>query len=142
MKYEDCFEQINNMLINHHNEASQYQDLILNPDFDMYEKANKLGLFRIYCCLDKDEIVGYLTFVIYMHNHHKQILVASDDIYYMKPEYRKGFNVIKLFKFAEKHLKSIGVSVIKYTMSANSNNSKLFEFMGCKLSEKIFVKKI
>lgn len=142
MKYDECFEQIDKILNEHHNEASRYKDLVLNPDFEMYREANKKGLFRIYCCLDDDEIVGYLTFMVYMHNHYKQKLIAIEDIYYISPKYRKGYTAIKLFKFAEKHLKSIGVSFVQYTTSVKQDKSKLFEFLGCEFAEKVFYKSL
>lgn len=142
MKYDECFEQVNEMLSAHHNEASNYQDLVLNPDFEMYKQANKKGLFRIYCCLDDNQIVGYLTYLIFTHIHYKHKLIANQDIYYLKPDYRKGFIAVKLFKFAEKHLKSLGISYVQYSTNTKQDRSKLFEFLGCELTEKTFYKSL
>ena len=142
MIYVECFEQVNKMLTEHHREASNYQDVTLNPDFEMYKEANKKGLLRIYCCLDDDIIVGYLTYLIFSHIHYKHKLVANQDIYYLDGKYRKGFIAVKLFKFAEKHLKTIGVNYVQYSTNVKQDKSRLFEFLGCELREKTFHKSL
>ena len=74
--------------------------------------------------------------------HYKDCLLATEDIYYLKPEYRKGRTGIKMFQFAEKYLKSIGINMIRYTTKTHLDNSRLFDYLEYKFIEKVFIKRI
>ena len=89
---------------------------------------------------DGDELVGYIVFFVMPHIHSKNCLTAHEDIYFMKPEYRKGFNGINMFKFAQNYLESIGVNLILYSTKVEFDNTSLFNYLGCKPIDKIFTK--
>jgi hypothetical protein len=74
------------------------------------------------------------------HIHSKNCLTAHEDIYFMKPEYRKGFNGINMFKFAQNYLESVGVDLILYSTKVEFDNTSLFNYLGCKPIDKIFTK--
>ena len=77
------------------------KDFPLIPDYEVYERVAKSGNITCIVCMDDDEVVGYAIFLIQPHLHYKTCLTAFEDIYYLKPEYRKGRTGIKMFKFAE-----------------------------------------
>lgn len=141
-KYDECFAEVSSYFAQHYQELSATKDLVLNPDYEVYKNADKKGALRVYLCYHDELIIGYIVFFISPNLHYKDCLLATEDIYYLAPEYRKGTIGIKLFKFAEKHLKSLGVNMIRYSTKTHMDNSALFEYLDCKFIEKVFVKRI
>ena len=141
-KVSECFDEVLTLLDAHYQELSVTKHYKLNPCYEIYKANEKNGKCRVILCKDDDVIVGYIVFFIDINLHYQDCLLATEDIYYLKPEYRKGSTGIKMFKFAEKYLKSIGVNMIKYSTKVHLDNSRLFEFLGCEFTEKVFLKKL
>jgi hypothetical protein len=139
---KECFDEISQMFQKHYEELSVTKQFNLNPDFITYWEADKRKILKVVTCENNNEIIGYIVYFIGLNLHYKDCLLATEDIYYLKPEYRKGSTGIKMFKFAEKYLKSIGVNMIKYSTKVHLDNSRLFEFLGCEFTEKVFLKKL
>jgi hypothetical protein len=139
---KECFNEISQMFQKHYEELSVTKQFNLNPDFATYWEADKRKILKVVTCENDNEIIGYIVYFIGLNLHYKDCLLATEDIYYLKPEYRKGSTGIKMFKFAEKFLKSIGVNMIKYSTKVHLDNSRLFEFLGCEFTEKVFLKKL
>lgn len=141
-KVSECFDEVLSLLDNHYQELSVTKHYKLNPCFDLYKANEKNGKCRVILCKNDNEIIGYIIFFIDVNLHYKDCLLATEDIYYLKPEYRKGRTGIKMFKFAEEYLKSLGVNMIKYSTKVHSDNSKLFEYLGFSFTEKVYIKTI
>lgn len=112
----------------------------LMPDYEVYERIAKSGNITCIVCMDGDEVVGYVIFLIQPHLHYKTCLTAFEDIYYLKPEYRKGRIGIRMFKFAEDVLRSANVNRIIMHTKIHLDNSKLFEYLGYKHTDKLYTK--
>jgi len=141
-RVSDCFDEVLTLLDEHYQELSVTKHYKLNPYYDVYKENEKNGKCRVILCKNDNEIIGYIVFFIDVNLHYKDCLLATEDIYYLKPEYRKGRTGIKMFKFAEEYLKSLGVNMIKYSTKVHSDNSKLFEYLGCSFTEKVYIKTI
>lgn len=139
---QECFDRITKLFDEHYKELSVTQELKLNPDYKIYFDADKRNVVKVVLCEDDNELIGYIVFFVGPNLHHKDYLLATEDIYYLKPEYRKGRTGIKMFQFAEKYLKSIGINMIKYTTNIYLDKSRLFEYLGCNFIEKVFIKRI
>jgi hypothetical protein len=126
--------------VDHYDEIEVLKEFPLDLDFDTYESIYRSGKLVFVTAKDGDELIGYIVFFVTPHIHSKNCLTAHEDIYFLKPEYRKGHNGIKLFKFAQEHLKSIGVDLILYCTKVEFDNSSLFKYLGCKPIDKVFTK--
>jgi GNAT superfamily N-acetyltransferase len=139
---KDCFDRIIKLFDEHYNELSVTKEYDLNPCYEVYFEADKRNLVQVVLCENDDELIGYIVFFLAPSLHYKDCMQATEDIYYLKPQYRKGTIGIKMFKFAEKHLKSIGINMIRYSTKTHMDNTKLFEYLGYEFIEKVFIKKI
>jgi len=124
----------------HYEELCVTKDFPLAPDYDAYERLAEAGQIVCIVCMDGDELIGYIIFIVQPHLHYKTCLTAFEDIYYLKPEYRKGRTGIRMFKYAEEVLKSVGVNRIIMHTKVHLDNSRLFEYLGYKNSDKLFTK--
>lgn len=124
----------------HYEELCVTKDFPLLPDYDRYKQLCDMGCIRCITCSSDDELIGYIIFIIQPHLHYKTCLTAFEDIYYIKPEYRKGRIGIKLFQYAEKVLKASGVDRVIIHTKIHLDNSRLFEYLGYKNSDKLYTK--
>lgn len=76
-------------------------------------------------------LVGY--FVLFLTRHpHYDILTGSMDVYFLKPEFRKAANGLKLFRAMEDQVKSRGVRYLLATtrLDRGESASHVFQRLG------------
>ena len=133
-------EELKKLFPAHYDELCVTKDFPLQPDYEAYKRLGEAGMLRCINCRIDGEIVGYIVFVIQPHLHYMSCMTAFEDIYFIKKEYRKGRIGIKLFQYAEKVLKGIGVNRIIMHTKVHLDHSRLFEYLGYKHTDKLFTK--
>ena len=124
----------------HYEELCVTKEFDYEPDYDAYKRCAEAGMLRCITCRADGELIGYIIFLISPHLHYKSCITATEDIYFVKKEYRKGRIGIRLFQYAEKVLKERGVQRIVMHTKVHLDNSKLFEYLGYKWTDKVFTK--
>ncbi len=126
----------------HWKELALDQDRIkLSLDLTKYEKAEKDGILHIVTARENGKMVGYYTAGILPHLHYSNAgLMASTDMYFVLPEYRKGNTGARFMAAIEKSLRDKGIKKIYISCKAHLDLSVLFEFMGYKFTDKMFTK--
>ena len=129
-------------LLNSHWEeiALNKEKIKLNPDWDAYKSFEDQGKLKIFTARDDNHLVGYFVVIVGTNIHYKDHLFASNDIIYLSPNHRKGFTGIKLIKFAEKCLKSDGISVLTINTKVHQPFDKLMDFLKFRKIERVYSK--
>jgi len=136
-KFLKEFEQL---FPEHYEELCVTKDYPYEPDYDAYKNLANSGMLRCITCRSDEKLIGYIIFIITPHMHYKSCKTAFEDIYFVSKEYRKGRVGIKLFQYAEQVLKDRGVNRIVMHTKIHLDNSRLFEYLGYKLTDKVFTK--
>lgn len=137
----EFLEELKPLFPAHYAELCVTKDFPLDPDYEAYERMSKAGLLRCIVCRVDGALAGYIIFTITPHLHYRTCKTAFEDIYYISPEYRKGRIGIKLFQYAEKVLKEqCGVNRIIMHTKVHLDNSRLFEYLGYKHTDKVYTK--
>jgi len=126
----------------HYEELCVTKEFDYEPDYDAYKRMAEAGMLRCITCRADGELIGYIVFFITPHLHYKSCITAMEDIYFVRKDYRKGRVGIKLFQYAEKVLKERGVQRIVMHTKVHLDNSRLFEYLGYKMTDKVFTKMI
>ena len=134
------FKELAPILPEHYEELCVTKDFPLEPDLAAYERLRVAGVLKAVTCRNDGELVGYIIFIVQPHLHYMSCVTAFEDLYYVKKEYRKGRTGIKLFQFSEKVLKDAGVRRIIMHTKIHMDNSRLFEYLGYKNTDKLFTK--
>lgn len=87
--------------------AHDHDEIPLAIDHDRYRMLADAGVVYILTLSDGPMLVGYNVFFVMPHPHYRTTLHASNDIVYVKPEYR-GEAGIRLILEAEKRLRARG----------------------------------
>lgn len=140
---EDFFDflpEMEKLLPVHYDELCVTKDFPLAPDYDQYRRVNDAGMLCCVTCRCDDELIGYIIFFLQPHIHYKTCMTAFEDVYYVSPEHRRGRVGIRLFQYAEKVLRNIGINRIILHTKIHLDNSRLFEYLGYKNSDKVYTK--
>ena len=125
----------------HNNEVETIPEE-LDINYEIYLKMDELCLLHNIAALDKNKLVGYASFTISPSMHHKHSLWATDNFYYLKPEYRQGRNTLRLFKYCEETLINRNVNYMFLTQKVKKDNSRLFSLMGFEPNTNQFFKRL
>lgn len=94
---------------------------VMAPSFERYNAYDKAGWFLMFTMRDDGKLVGscgvYLT-----PSMHTQELLATEDTWYLLPEYRKGRNAINFYKFGEAEIRRRGA--VEFTVSSKIIDGK------------------
>jgi GNAT superfamily N-acetyltransferase len=124
----------------HYEELCVTKDYPLLPDWEGYRRLGQAGMLRTITCRADEELIGYIVFFIQPHMHYSTCITAFEDVYFVRKDYRKGRVGIKLFQYAEKVLKERGINRIIMHTKLHLDNSRLFEYLGYKNTDKVFTK--
>lgn len=120
--------------------ALDRQKVKLEPDVHTFEVLESLGQLVIVTVRDDGKLVGYHVSLVRSHLHYKSSLTAYVDMYFLHPDYRGGMAGYKMFKFVESALKLRGVERIYSGTKLHKDMGRLFDRLGYKETERLFVK--
>lgn len=109
-KMSDVIVELNELWLEHWNETEEYRAKEkYNPDYYQFAQLEKIGQFLLYTARNESgALVGDLGYVLH-HGRHTGQLSATEDFFYLRPNYRVGFNAVKFIRFAVEDLKKRGV---------------------------------
>lgn len=126
----------------HYEELCTDKTYPFEPDWDLYKLFASNNMLRVITVRADSELIGYMVFNVRPHLHYKSCLTAFEDLYYLRPDMRQGRIGIRMFKYAEEVLARIGVQKIIVHTKVHMDNSRLLEYLGYSLTDKIFAKTV
>lgn len=103
------------LLLDHYDELTLNKHAIkLNPDWDKYFDLESKNKFHCFTARNDGELVGYSAFFVDTHIHYRDLLVATNDVLFLRHDLRLGLTGIKLLKFSEQQLKLLNVDKITW----------------------------
>lgn len=103
------------LLTSHYNELTLNKHAIkLNPDWDRYFELESKNKFHCFTARNDSVLVGYSAFFVDSHIHYRDLLVAANDVLFLREDLRLGTTGIRLIKFSEQQLKLLNVNKITW----------------------------
>jgi GNAT superfamily N-acetyltransferase len=133
-------EELREVIPLHYDELCVTKDFPLMPDYEVYGRLDTAGLLRCITARDESGLIGYAIFIVQPHLHYRTCKTAFEDIYFLRKEHRLGRTGIRLFQFAEEALRADGVNRIIMHTKVHIDNSRLFEYLGYKHTDKLYTK--
>lgn len=113
-----------------------------NPSFERYNGYAANGWFVMVVARDEGRMVGYAGFYI-VPSMHSQAPISTEDTWFLLPEYRKGWNAPKLFKFAEEEAVRRGAVEAGGTVRlTNPHAGAVLKRMGYVEVARVFIKQL
>jgi GNAT superfamily N-acetyltransferase len=138
--------EIEPLLQAHWEEIASYKDKVpLAPDYDQYRMLETAGKLLICTARDGGRLIGYSVYLVHRGIHYSKNLMATNDVFYIVPEYRLKvvggvLTAVALLEHAEKNLRARGVSVISLHIKVWKDWSSLAERQGYRRVEYIHQK--
>jgi GNAT superfamily N-acetyltransferase len=139
--HQDVIDEIHPLLVRHWKEIAKYPDIPLKPDWIKYQRLEDSGNLRIYTVRDCGGLVGYALFLVDRGLHY-DVRMATQDILFLLPEYRKGRIGVNLIRYAEQRLKSEGVDLVLHHVKTTNQVGRLLEVMGYEEVDRIYMKRL
>ena len=100
-----------------------------NPSFERYKHYNEAGCYIQFTVRDAGRMVGYGGAYI-MPSMHTQRIIATEDTWYLLPEYRKGWTALKFFRFMQEECRKRGAEDVTLTVPEGIGTGVLCERLG------------
>lgn len=131
LNLETFLEEAKSLYIEHAKEIGLpgFPDAVHNPWIDRYQQLVQGGYFYTVSMRFHGALIGYALFVVDYHTHFDDILIASSDSFYIKPEYR-GKYFKKFSKFIEDDLREVGINLLVMNINTSKDYSKVLKRYG------------
>lgn len=92
-----------------------------NPSRERYVGYHRMGYFHLLTARDGTRLVGY--FGLYLTDSmHSQLKMATEDTFYLHPDYRGGRNALRMMAFMEDYCRSHGVHELLFSCEADNTS--------------------
>ena len=124
--------------------AETVQGPPLNIDWGWYQNLFAAGVIAICGCFDGLKLIGFVV-IMKLADLWESRMMANVVALYLLPEYRQGFNGVRLIRTAEKLAKAMDCKKIRFSVSRKSvfkgkPRSKVFIGLGYSLKELVLEK--
>lgn len=145
-KWRDALPEMEPLLIAHWREIALGHDKVpLDVARDRYQALCDEGALHVVTVRHDGVLIGYHVAIVGGHLHYMSTLHGITDVYFLLPQYRKGYTGIRLFQRVEKELAALGVKKLVTAAklhTANGQTGLLFEYLGYNPAETVFTKLI
>jgi hypothetical protein len=141
-RFSDVIGEMREYFTAHYQELATFKDKIseVNPDYALYEAMDAAGKLHLVTARDEGKLVGYYVGVVMPQPHYKTTLAAMADLYWLHPDYRKGFTGVDFLRFIESSLKERGVQVTVMGTKLSKDLGRLYEHLGYQPTDTVWRK--
>lgn len=141
-KASDLFTEAKPLLEAHWAEIATWQDIPLDPDWDVYTLAETAGNVRTYTFRDHGELKGYAVFFVRPAVHYRGSVQATQDIIWVAPEYRKQLLGARFLLWCDERLLANGVQVVFHHVKLTHDWGKSLDRLGYQALETIYGRRL
>lgn len=141
-KLSSVKDQVCELLEEHYQELTLHKNIVaLDVDWDRYFKLEKAGMLHVIVARDEGIPIGYAVFFTHMHMHYKRVYFASNDVLYLRKEYRNYSTIgLRLIKESEDYMRKLGVEKITWHIKDSNDWSAILLRKGYCLEETVYSK--
>lgn len=100
---------------------------VFAPSFERYSRYG--DMYTVFTARDDGRLVGHCGMYL-TPSMHSQKLLATEDTWYLLPEYRKGRNAIEFYKFVEAEMIHRGAEKVTMTAAPYNGACRIMEYLG------------
>jgi hypothetical protein len=141
-QWRDFYPEAKPLMQEHWEEiAIDREQIPLSLNEERYQQISDAGILHILVAREGAELAGYYIALVLPHIHYQDAgLMAFTDIYFLRPQFRKGHAGVQMFVEAERTLREAGVVKAYLSCKAHRDISPIFEALGWKFSDKSYTK--
>lgn len=106
------------LAVQHWDESELYKETApLAVDWAYLQSLERLGGYLVIAAFDDQKLVGYASYFVNKHTRSMHTTMAQGDAMYLLPEYRRGWNGVRLIRQAEAGLRQTGAVRINHAIN-------------------------
>ena len=134
-------QRLEPLLLAHRQEMPTHQYAPLPaPDWEKYYRLDAIGRLILVAVEEGPKLVGYCSCILATMQHDRELVVASNDAIYLRPEYRGAGVASRLISFCEAEAARRGADVASMTVKVQRNFGPLLVQLGYQNDELVFHK--
>lgn len=130
--YRRCLPELAELFPRHWAEIAVDKDIPLEPRYDVYLAMDAAGVVFLETVRDDRKLVGYFIGFITPGLHYESCSTCTEDIYWLAPEYRRGWVGVRLFRTVMSELRARKVQRLFVTTKVHAPIDRLLTFLGFK----------
>lgn len=143
IKVTEHIEEAWALLEKHREELATYKHImVLKPDLDKYRILEDNGKLLGLALYDDKKIVGYSVIIITTALHYSDVVIAQNDVLYVRADYRGTKWGIALIKESEKLAKESGAHMITWHGKENTAFTSVMPKMGYIIQDIVYSKEL
>jgi hypothetical protein len=124
-------DELQTLLVDHYEELTLNKHKVkLNPNWARYFELEQQGKLHLFTLRDQGQLLGYSVFFLDNHIHYDNLIVATNDIIYLRKDQRLGIAGIRLLKYSEQQMKELGADKITWHVKALQDFRPILHRMG------------
>lgn len=138
----DIVDEIHPLHEKHFEETEKHRlGFGLDVDYDYMLEMERQGRLLQFTCRTRDtgRLVGNIRMYV-QKSIHTGTFYATEDTYYLLPEYRQGFAALRFWQYMEDSVRAIGVRELRTDSKVVNKVNKLNEYLGYKHVANKYVK--
>ena len=116
--------------------------MVLKPYEEKYLAAEEQGTIFILAAWQDDVLVGYSVNFVTNHLHYADMKLCSNDLLFVKKEYRQGRTGMKIMKATEAKAKSLGCHLMLWHAKESTPLANILPRMKYRVQDIIFSKEL
>lgn len=138
-RLQDIQPEVSRLWHLHYGETEEYRGLPMRPALDQFYRMENAGMWRQFTARDDVDgsLAGHLAFMVHIGRHTSE-KSATEDYFYLRPDYRNGYNAVRLLRFAIEQLKAEGCKQIGMSSKMTNDIEPLLKRVGFRLVAKFY----
>lgn len=125
----------------HREEVSTYKDIMkVNPRSDVYTNGFKDGSLVVLEAYNDEELSGYSISFVMKHPHYADLTVCSNDLLFVKKEFRNTRTGSLLMQETERHGVLMGAKMMLWHAKPDTSLSTILSRKAYRIQDIIFSK--
>ena len=112
----------------------------LDPDWKAYQRLEDAGVLHVTTLRRGGDLIGYVSFLVAPNLHYQTVIVATDDVFFLAPEYRVGLLGRTLLKAAHMAVIRAGATKIVHRHKDHFDVGPVLRSLGFALIEHVYAK--
>lgn len=140
---DELWKEAMPLLVNHWREIAHYQDIMLDPDIEVYRRMFETGMLRVFTARHEGnhKLHGYAVFFVRPNPHYRGSIQAVQDVLYIDPESR-GSTGYRFIKWCDDKLAAERVQAVYHHVKTAHNFGKMLERIGYEQVDLIYARRL
>lgn len=128
--YVDIAKEVFPLWRQHYREIALDQDICpLAPDTEWYLTVDSRSILHVLTARSNGHLVGYIFNIVGPHNHYSETLFAHTEMFWLHPDFRKGWQPVKMFVENLRGLKARGAALATINFKLSYKNGRVGQLL-------------